>query len=38
MLLTSDYDRSNPITKSQAIEDFRVELENYERKCHLQLP
>lgn len=38
LYLTTDYDRLNPVTKEQAINEFRDFLEQYEKKCHLPLP
>lgn len=36
--MTTDYDRVNPVTKDEAINEFREYLEQYEKKCHLPLP
>lgn len=38
LYMTTDYDRVNPVTKDEAINDFREYLEQYEKKCHLPLP
>lgn len=38
LYLTTDYDRLNPVTKEQAINEFRDFLEQYEKKCHHPLP